>query len=151
MALIPRRVASDGDRHRKATVADPQRRLEMIHLLASQGSVENFETRMLRKDGSLHWVSINARTVLDEQGNVLYHEGTMRDITDGRKQRKRWPRVKSDTGQPLNTPMTGCHLNQKWKVSVCEQEVRGNVRLRYPEEILGKPVTLVVHPTTRSG
>ena len=60
---------------------DPQRRLEMIHLLTKQGSVENFETRMRRKDGSLHWVSINARTVLDGHGNVLYPEGTMRDIT----------------------------------------------------------------------
>lgn len=38
--------------------------------------------RMRKKDGSEVWVEDNGRHVLDENGNVLYHEGIMRDITD---------------------------------------------------------------------
>ena len=126
---------------------DPQRRLEMIHLLASQGSVENFETRMLRKDGSLHWVSINARTVLDEQGNVLYHEGTMRDITGRKKatealaeseERYRTAIEHSNDGVAILTKSGRYQYVNKRFVEMFGYDT--------PEEILGKPVTLVVHP-----
>jgi len=127
--------------------ADPQRRLEMIHLLMSQGSVENFETRMLRKDGSLHWVSINARTVLDEQGNVLYHEGTMRDIT----RRKEATEALAESEERYRTAIE--HSNDG--VAILTKSGRYQyVNKRFVEmfgydtleEVLGKPVTLVVHP-----
>ncbi len=38
--------------------------------------------RMRRKDGSEIWVEDHGRFVKDEQGNILYHEGIVRDITD---------------------------------------------------------------------
>jgi len=41
---------------------------------------ENY--RLLRKDGTTIWVEDNARYVKDEEGNVLYHEGICRDISD---------------------------------------------------------------------
>ena len=38
--------------------------------------------RIKRKDGSEVWVEDHGRHVLDEGGNVLYHEGVMRDVTE---------------------------------------------------------------------
>ncbi|MCX6224789.1 MAG: HD domain-containing protein, partial [Bacteroidia bacterium] len=35
-----------------------------------------------KKDGSTFWVVINARTVRDEQGEILYFEGLIEDITN---------------------------------------------------------------------
>ncbi len=64
---------------------DPERRQEMLQLLASIGSVSKFESRLYRADGQIIWVSENARTVKDEAGNLLYYEGTTADITQ-RKQ-----------------------------------------------------------------
>jgi len=40
--------------------------------------------RMRRKDGSEIWVEDHGRYVRDAQGNILYHEGIMRDITERR-------------------------------------------------------------------
>jgi PAS domain S-box-containing protein/putative nucleotidyltransferase with HDIG domain len=60
---------------------DPGRRLEMIGMLQKQGSVKDFEVIMRRKDGSLHWVSLNAHAILDPKGSILYYEGTVEDIT----------------------------------------------------------------------
>src|SRR5215213_5056642 len=51
---------------------DPQRR-------------DEFKRESFRKDGSRIWLSVNARAVKDEDGKVLYYEGTARDITQ-RKQ-----------------------------------------------------------------
>jgi PAS domain S-box-containing protein len=38
--------------------------------------------RLRRKDGSEVWVEDHGRHVVDEDGNVLYHEGVLRDVTE---------------------------------------------------------------------
>ena len=40
-----------------------------------------FDAEFYKKDGSKFWVVINARTVKDEQGKILYMEGLIEDIT----------------------------------------------------------------------
>jgi PAS domain S-box-containing protein len=41
--------------------------------------------RLKKKDGSEVWVEDHGRHVLDEKGNVLYHEGILRDITERKR------------------------------------------------------------------
>ncbi|MFA6411619.1 MAG: PAS domain S-box protein [Syntrophales bacterium] len=50
--------------------------------IKKQGFVDNFEHATFRKDGTIFWVSVNARVVLDKSGNVLHYEGTHIDMTD---------------------------------------------------------------------
>lgn len=63
------------------TYVSPVRRKELKRLLESKGSVRDFEAERLRKDGSKFWITINAHTVRDENGTVLFYEGTTQDIT----------------------------------------------------------------------
>jgi PAS domain S-box-containing protein len=130
--------------------ADPQRRLEMIHLLTNQGSVENFETRMRRKDGSGQWVSINARTVRDGQGNVLYLEGTMRDIT----RRKEAAEALAESEERYRTAIEHSNdgvsiVNKNGRHQYVNKKLVEMFGYDTPQEILGKPVTLIVHPDDR--
>jgi putative nucleotidyltransferase with HDIG domain len=53
----------------------------LLRILEERGSVKDFEVIMRRKDGSLHWVSLNAHAILDRKGSILYYEGTVEDIT----------------------------------------------------------------------
>ncbi|NET40074.1 MAG: PAS domain S-box protein, partial [Cyanothece sp. SIO1E1] len=62
-----------------------KRRVEFLSVLAEQDIVTNFESQAYRKDGSIIWVSENARAVRDDDGQMLYCEGTTQDITQ-RKQ-----------------------------------------------------------------
>ncbi len=64
---------------------EPEQRREFIALLHKEGHARNFEFKMYRKNGSVTWTSVNARAVRDETGAVLYHEGTVQDISQ-RKQ-----------------------------------------------------------------
>ncbi len=48
--------------------------------LQTAGIVRNFETQMRRRDGTVIWISADARTLRDEQGHVCF-EGMIRDIT----------------------------------------------------------------------
>ena len=60
---------------------NPTQREEFKRLLEEHGSVVGFEHEMIRKDGSTIWISVNARAVRDDSGNILYYEGTAQDIT----------------------------------------------------------------------
>ncbi|MGE5658640.1 MAG: PAS domain S-box protein [Actinomycetota bacterium] len=64
---------------------EPHRRTEFIHLLQEHDAVEDFESQVYRADGSVIWISENARAVRDHSGKLLYYEGTVEDITQ-RKQ-----------------------------------------------------------------
>ncbi|MEG4489645.1 response regulator [Microcoleus sp. D2_18a_B4] len=64
---------------------DPNRRAEFMALLGARRQVSKFESQIYRPDGSTIWISENARSICDENGSVLYYEGTVQDITD-RKQ-----------------------------------------------------------------
>ena len=50
------------------------------------GDSEEVESyRMRRKDGSEIWVEDHGHYVHDEQGNIIYHEGILRDITERKR------------------------------------------------------------------
>jgi diguanylate cyclase (GGDEF)-like protein/PAS domain S-box-containing protein len=64
---------------------DPQRRLDFMQTIRVRGSVVGFESQVFRRDGSVIWISENARAVFDEAGEVSHYDGTVEDVTD-RKQ-----------------------------------------------------------------
>ena len=64
---------------------NPQDRDTFKALLATVGIAKNFETQLRRTDNRLLWVSINAKAVRDERGNLLYYEGTVEDISERRR------------------------------------------------------------------
>ncbi|MDP1929405.1 MAG: EAL domain-containing protein [Thiobacillus sp.] len=63
----------------------PARRAEFVRLMQEQGVVRNFESQVYRTDGSIIWISENARAVKNSDGSVQFFEGTVVDITE-RKQ-----------------------------------------------------------------
>jgi PAS domain S-box-containing protein/putative nucleotidyltransferase with HDIG domain len=50
-------------------------------IMENKGKVSRFEAEFYKKDGSTFLVIINARAVKDEQGQLLYTEGFIQDIT----------------------------------------------------------------------
>ena len=61
----------------------PQRYADFIHAMRAEGQVRGFESQVYRKDGSVIWISENARTV--REGASYYYEGTVRNITARKK------------------------------------------------------------------
>jgi sigma-B regulation protein RsbU (phosphoserine phosphatase) len=61
------------------------RRAEFIRAMQENDTLNDFESQIYRKDGSIIWISENCRAVRDAQGRLLYYEGTVEDITQRRK------------------------------------------------------------------
>jgi PAS domain S-box-containing protein len=61
---------------------EPGRRAAFRQQLEAHGSVRDFVSKMRRHGtGEIFWISENAHLVRDADGEVLYHEGTVDDIT----------------------------------------------------------------------
>lgn len=59
----------------------PSRRKEFMQLLETNDVISNFESEVYRRDGTIIWISENARAVRNVNGDLLYYEGTVEDIT----------------------------------------------------------------------
>lgn len=64
---------------------DPQRRQEFVALMQQQDVIQEFESQIYRRDGSIIWITETCRAVRNGHQRVLYYEGFVRDIS-ARKQ-----------------------------------------------------------------
>jgi PAS domain S-box-containing protein len=60
---------------------EAEERKIFLQLLQKNGRVDRFEERHYRKDGSIIWTLTNARIVKGNEGNPLFIEGFLTDIT----------------------------------------------------------------------
>ncbi|MCX8110230.1 MAG: PAS domain S-box protein [Syntrophorhabdaceae bacterium] len=70
------------DRH---FFADKDEYNRLKHILEEKGSVKGYEILSRKKDGTLFWISLNARAVRNEKNQIIYLEGTVENINE-RKQ-----------------------------------------------------------------
>ncbi len=66
----------------KRLYVDEGRRAEFVRLMEEDGAALHFEAQTHRKEGTMNWVSINARNVRDVKGKTLCYEGSVENITE---------------------------------------------------------------------
>ena len=69
----------------KQLYVDPVTRDDLRRGLEEKGILEGFECPMLRKDGSMIWISMNVRAIRDSTGKIVSHDGTAEDITERKR------------------------------------------------------------------
>src|SRR3989338_2022981 len=81
-------------------------RARFKQLLKIKGEAEILEAAWIKKDGSIIYVRENARAVKDKNGEIIYYEGRVEDITE----RKNLEQAKEDfistAAHELRTPLT---------------------------------------------
>jgi len=61
---------------------DPARRREAVQILREQGSIQDFECELYRRDGTRIWVSATAWAVQDTGSSLEEYHGTIQDVTE---------------------------------------------------------------------
>jgi two-component system sensor histidine kinase/response regulator len=69
-----------------AFYTDPRRREEFLRLLRKEGRVRGFESAIRRHDGHIGWISENAVCSQSGDGEIVFIEGTVEDITARQQQ-----------------------------------------------------------------
>jgi len=80
---------------------DPEEREKVTSFIAQQGFVKNNEARFYRKDGHIIWVSITTTPVRDDNGEILYFEGILEEITDRKENVERLRKTLGGTVQAI--------------------------------------------------
>ena len=81
----PREMTSLSAQDTHQFYVEPKRWQEFRNLVAKEGAITGFESEVRRRDGSVIWISENARAMRDKEGILTGFEGTVVEIT-ARKQ-----------------------------------------------------------------
>ena len=68
---------------------NPNRRQDFINLLQENKIIFGFESEVYRQDGSIIWISENAKAIRNERDEILYYEGTIKDVTQRVSERRK--------------------------------------------------------------
>lgn len=61
---------------------EPGQRADWLERIAREGVILDFDVELSQPDGKTIWVRDSARTIRDEDGDILYYEGCLIDVTD---------------------------------------------------------------------
>ena len=64
---------------------NPEDRARYTELLEEQGEIHDFSCQFKRADGTPIWVSLSARRVCGQDGQTLYYQGFIEDLTEQRR------------------------------------------------------------------
>lgn len=125
---------------------DPKERQAMVEILKAKGHIEDFECRLIRKDGKI----INCITSLKYYPQQGILEGSIIDITD-RKQAEQALRESENKYRELveNSP-DAIAIYVDGKVIFVNNECVRLVKANSPEALIGKSVLQFVHPEYHS-
>lgn len=85
---------------------DASERERFIAELHQSGTVFGFHTQFRKKDGSIIWVSLNARVVRDLDGEMLFVEGFLSDITQRKESEEALRQAKEELEQRVKERTT---------------------------------------------
>ncbi|OPY68738.1 MAG: putative diguanylate cyclase YegE [Syntrophorhabdaceae bacterium PtaU1.Bin034] len=103
--------------------ADPKDRDFFRRTLEKEEVIRGFETRLLKKDGTVRWASLTARAVRDYAGELIYYEGTLEDITERKRLEQQLHKMS------LTDELTGLY-NRRGFISLSEQQLKIAVRTK---------------------
>ncbi len=78
----PEELTSNLTNIRQQTYVNPQQREKFMRVMKDFGQISGFESEVYRVDGSIIWISESARAACNADGEVLYYEGSVEDISD---------------------------------------------------------------------
>jgi len=133
----------------KELYVEPARALELHAMLDRDGRISDERSEVRRADGSPIWISENCRAVRDEQGRVLFYEGTAIDITERVAAELALRQSEALYKVLVDNCRDGVFLVQQGQVKFVNRALA--TILGYPlEELIGMPYMDLVAPEDRA-
>lgn len=80
----------------KQLFVDPDKRKKLLKILHEEGECLSFESQVYKKNGEIIWISENAKVVKDDNDQILFIVGTVKDITKRKFAEEKLRRAKED-------------------------------------------------------
>ncbi|MGD1153191.1 MAG: PAS domain S-box protein [Syntrophales bacterium] len=130
--------------------ADPKDRKRFREIIEQTGSVQDFETRFRRRDGTIIDVRITSTIRKNKKGGVEGYEGFIIDVTD----RKQAERALQDSEEKYRTvvdnSLSAIFIHQGGIFRFVNRRFAEMLGYDNQEDIVGRPFWDVVHPIDRA-
>ncbi len=121
----------------------PEQRAELLRRLEQDGSYDNQEFQIFRRDGTTIWVCDNAHAIKDSNGKVSCYSGTLQDITARKRAEEALVRSEEKYRTLVDMSQDGVFLSQSGKFVFVNRAFA--YMLGYePDEMTGLPITDIV-------
>ncbi|MDD5170967.1 MAG: response regulator, partial [Syntrophales bacterium] len=142
--------------------AEPDERDRIRNLIKEYGALDGYEVQLYKKDGSIIWVALTMQAVRDENGQLLYYDGIIHDVTERKQSLERLRKSLGATVQAIaatveaKDPYTAGHQRRVADLArslAAEMELEDEIidgirmaaaihdlgKISVPAEILSKP------------
>jgi PAS domain S-box-containing protein len=85
---------------------DPTQRIQWLDEIAAHGVARDFDVELRRRDGTTVWIQDTARAVFDDDGQMLYCEGALIDVTEKVKAKKARDEFVATVSHELRNPVS---------------------------------------------
>ncbi len=126
---------------------DPTRRSEFIRLMKEHDVVQSFEAQIYRKDGTIIWISENARAVKDGQGNIVFYEGMVEDITARKEAEEKLKFSELRFRSIWQKSFEGMRLTDEHGTMLAVNPAFCQIAGLPQEELVGRPYTVIYAQT----
>ncbi len=122
---------------------DPRRRAEFVRLMQAKGTVQDFESQIFRKDGSIIWISESARAVRDAENNIVYYEGMVEDITARKEAEEKLRFSETRFRSVWQNSSDGMRLTDEHGIVLAVNPSFCRIAGLPAEELVGRPYTAI--------
>ncbi len=134
----------------RAVYDKPQDRGLFLKSMEKTGSVQDFETRFRRRDGTVIDVMITAAMRLDRKGTVEGYEGFVIDVTDRKRAERELQESEEKYRTVVENSLSGIFIHQGGHFQFVNQRVAEMLGYHHPDDLVGRPFWEVVHPEDRA-
>jgi len=124
--------------------ANPSDREAELEILRDRRTLHSFETQLRRFDGQTIWVRDTCHAIYSEEGDIVYHEGSLQDITEEKEAEERL------LFMARHDPLTGVY-NRYALGEMLDREASRAQRYRHPIGVLMVDVNRLKETNDRFG
>jgi len=126
---------------------DHSRRAEFIRLMQEHGVIKDFESQIYRKDGSVIWISENARAVRNAKDEIQYYEGTVEDITARKEAEEKLRFSETRFRSVWQNSSDGMRLTDELGIILAVNPSFCQIVGMRPDELVGRAYTVIYSET----
>lgn len=130
--------------------ADPEDRKHFQRIIASEGFVQEFETRFQCMDGKIIDVRITGSTHRNSKGDIVGYEGFIIDITDRKRAEQALKESEEKYRTVVESSLSAILVHQDGRFQFANQRCAEMIGLDSPEELLGRYFWEFIHPEDRA-
>ena len=129
--------------------ASLEERGSILREASLHGCIQDRDIRLKRKDGAVFWAKVNGRIIFDDNGEIVYCEGFMHDVTELRTFMDKLSSSEKLFRSLAETMHQGLvQINTAGRATYCNDHFCDLVR-HGREEILGEDLVRFIHPDDR--